>query len=1198
MRFETLHLERYGHFTGKSLDLGDDGMLLHVVHGRNESGKSTILSAIGDLLFGFPARTTYNFLHDYESLRIGATIVSRAGEKLSFKRRKGNARTLRADADQVLPDGALVPFLGDADRNLFETMFGLDHARLREAGRRMMESDGDLGRSLFEAGSGLDGVDRVLDSLRSELDVLGTPERKSTKKPLWQAAEDFSDAQKAKRELALRHEAFQAAEQALDQASSAKASINEALAGIRERRSRLERIRRAGPILIEIDRLAQELATCTGVPDLPASFEGERLSCAERLLAAENAVGTAGAAYDALVLEFEAIPASDTTTRFSAEIGALQTRLGEYLKGVADDPKLARDIARFDDEIGRLVGSLGIALGPEEAEDKIPKKPLVAKIRAAIRDGDTLRTKLDKAKEDSARAKTALAEAEDDLARLDGVADPAVAESLLEAVARQGDVAASLAKRRLEASEAARAVEEAEGRLEGWSAGVEALAATPFPASETIRDHEQRRQKLEIETDSALRRLAEAADELRNVEADIETLQAVGEIPTTEAVATARDRRDALWHRLRRRKNERLDEVGAGPAEAEDDAALAGRYETSVRQADELADRKASEAQRIARFAELVGRRERLSRQAEDDRATVERLGRALDGLAADWIGAWAAIGMTAEAPAAMRAFLAAKDEALRHLADKRQADAELALATETAARARALLLSAARTLGIAVAEDLAFDDLDRRIRAAAKARETTWRKRQSAEEAARRARRALQDKSTEVTALEDATRAWIEDWSGLVRDLSCAADAGPDEATAVLEIWDQMRDPVTKRADTARRLEGLRADTARFRDDLQHLVRAIDRLAHMRGETLGLDEGADPKATLQALAPRLAEETLRLAKREDVRRRRDAAKLASDQAQAALAAAQTSLGDLRRLYGLGEAVDLADLGRRAAEKRAIVEAARKRREELTKAGEGFDETALREQCRSCSPDAAEAEVVALLAQEHELVQTGQEAAQAETRARQALDALRGKTGAAEADAKGRDAALAFSGHAERWLLLETARQLMIRAVERYRAQNEHPMIFRASELLTRIASNAENPITRLSVEYRDGRAPVIVGQRAGGRACDVPEMSEGTRDQLFLCLRIAAIELYAKEREPLPFIADDLFVTSDDERVVPGLAALAELGRTTQVLLFTHHRHVVDAARALPPGAVRVHELSGLPDLAAAEPGTLRGGR
>jgi len=37
--------------------------------------------------------------------------------------------------------------------------------------------------------------------------------------------------------------------------------------------------------------------------------------------------------------------------------------------------------------------------------------------------------------------------------------------------------------------------------------------------------------------------------------------------------------------------------------------------------------------------------------------------------------------------------------------------------------------------------------------------------------------------------------------------------------------------------------------------------------------------------------------------------------------------------------------------------------------------------------------------------------------------------------------------------------------------------------------------------------------------------------MSDGTVDQLYLALRIAAIEDYIDHAQPMPFIADDLFI-------------------------------------------------------------------
>jgi uncharacterized protein YhaN len=74
--------------------------------------------------------------------------------------------------------------------------------------------------------------------------------------------------------------------------------------------------------------------------------------------------------------------------------------------------------------------------------------------------------------------------------------------------------------------------------------------------------------------------------------------------------------------------------------------------------------------------------------------------------------------------------------------------------------------------------------------------------------------------------------------------------------------------------------------------------------------------------------------------------------------------------------------------------------------------------------------------------------------------------------------------------------------------------------------------------------------------------------MSEGTCDQVYLALRLAGLYLYLDKEEPLPFIVDDILVNFDDQRSLATLRVLAELSRRTQIIMFTHHDHIVDLAR------------------------------
>src|SRR6266850_1876771 len=75
---------------------------------------------------------------------------------------------------------------------------------------------------------------------------------------------------------------------------------------------------------------------------------------------------------------------------------------------------------------------------------------------------------------------------------------------------------------------------------------------------------------------------------------------------------------------------------------------------------------------------------------------------------------------------------------------------------------------------------------------------------------------------------------------------------------------------------------------------------------------------------------------------------------------------------------------------------------------------------------------------------------------------------------------------------------------------------------------------------------------PFLVAIEANGTSTKrVAELSEGTRDQLFLALRLVMLQDYTQKAPALPFIADDLLQTFDDySRTAHALAALADQGR------------------------------------------------
>lgn len=155
-------------------------------------------------------------------------------------------------------------------------------------------------------------------------------------------------------------------------------------------------------------------------------------------------------------------------------------------------------------------------------------------------------------------------------------------------------------------------------------------------------------------------------------------------------------------------------------------------------------------------------------------------------------------------------------------------------------------------------------------------------------------------------------------------------------------------------------------------------------------------------------------------------------------------------------------------------------------------------------------------------------------------------------------------------------LAIATLRQ----GIERYRQKNQGPILEHASRLFAEITLGS---FEGLQTDFNDRGEPVLLGVRSGMReAVGAGGMSDGTCDQLYLALRIASLRVWLKTHEPMPLIVDDILLNFDDDRATATLKVLARLAQHTQVLLFTHHRRLVDLAGGhLEKELVTVHPLA-----------------
>ena len=409
----------------------------------------------------------------------------------------------------------------------------------------------------------------------------------------------------------------------------------------------------------------------------------------------------------------------------------------------------------------------------------------------------------------------------------------------------------------------------------------------------------------------------------------------------------------------------------------------------------------------------------------------------------------------------------------------------------------------------------------------------------------------------------------WRSEWSMMMNRIGLESEATPEQAELFLNKISELVEKLTDRRNHQSRIRGIVRDAEEFACDVKALAarvagdlidRPVSELARELAHRLR-DAQADGKQRTTLLTQhRREQKTL------------DAAAIQNDQARVCL----ERLCNEANCHEFGDLVE-AD---RRSQNLIRLEAARATCEEqLLAAALGVELAAFCQQVEAADVDSLDASIQELdetiTTQEEELRQLdqtiGTERAELARNGRQ-RSCRPGRRGYANALAR-------LQGDVARYATLTLAATVMHRGIERYREKNQGPILARASELFAALTGSS---FTRLQIDDDGDGRTLLKGVRPDGRLVGIDAMSDGSHDQLYLALRLASLESWLQSHEPVPFVVDDILLNFDDVRAAAALAALAGLSRQTQVLFFTHHRHIVDLARAhLPPEVVFVHELA-----------------
>ncbi len=596
-------------------------------------------------------------------------------------------------------------------------------------------------------------------------------------------------------------------------------------------------------------------------------------------------------------------------------------------------------------------------------------------------------------------------------------------------------------------------------------------------------------------------------------------LRGVGSLPSESELLAERRARDELWQSLR----ERLPGSNSPVAGISPDFGLGGigdRFEVRMRGADQLADRLRSEAERVAAAAALVARAARL----ELARAELERDEQRRDadgrGLEAAWQALWRAPLGAPGIPEARLEWRVRVDKLFELLGRSRELEEKLAR-LEASRREARLPMLALLAFG-EVFDEAAIPRLDVWIERAESERSRRMADRegeraeaQACEQAERQIERAVRSRDQAAAQLERWRSAWQAELAAIALPLVTRAR----DAEVYLDTIQNLLERRRECDELRRRVAQMHEIARRFESECGRLVAiCLPEIA---------DFSADGAALRLKRQLEQAQEQATLA---------EAARTALEEAHDALARAER-----RRAACAGE---LRDLARPAGA--------------ANSPGAPEPEIDL---------DRVTARIASLEARHREQLDERTECV-GELRVKRAeLEAMDGNAKIAELAERAESRLAQVRSDVHRYAEVRLARQILEHEIEAYRQQNQGPLLEHAGQLFGELTRGAYPTI--LSDAGEDGRARLMAVSQSK-REVPVEALSSGTRDQLFLALRLATLAASLERSEPMPLIADDILIEFDDERTRATLEVLARFGERTQILLFSHHRHVADLAASL----------------------------
>ena len=1148
MRFDSLNIPAFGPFTSCAYEFQQSEHDLHVIYGENEAGKSSLLRGIHHLLYGFPSSTDDDFLHDYRKLRIGATI-SDGEQTLTFMRKKGNVGTLLDEHQNTIDEGKLKAFCGSVSPDFFTHMFGLSTDTLRSGADSLLSAQGELGALLFAASVGGSPIEAAIQKLQAEADKLfaGNGRKANT---IVSAYTTVKEKEKESRTHSLSPSDWKKLNQAIATAQTEFDLKDAQLTDCRKRLKRVDNLLKAIPLIQELKTANADLAKVT-LPPLASDFPARVAAAQSNIASAIALINENQASLLSKTERLSAIIPFQTIVADAPEIDSLHQTITRHLDDIANVEVLKRKLDDLQGEQERRIKYLNLddgdslAVLPEVEKAELSRmKDVIESIANAERERDQARRHLT----DTGRTLTRQQE------KLEALGENNIHHTLLELSSQVAEhnqnirVAADWQENYdiVDAS-----MKQLENQLGIVDLNKEEARRIQVPPLAVVEQFQIEQTQLKEDLRQNQKKLDDFNTSCAEIESEIQSVSDTVGVLSEEELSASRLKRDQHWDHLAQKLTNQ--------SPAEDGEAEA--FSREIAESDQIADALRDHAETIGQITTLQQRRNSTEAKQKQAEAIVARIEGEQDALETQWhqhacflpgrhfgvteLGAWLIDWEKWRELESEQALLKAKLDTHQQSQDK---------------------------LHEALRDSLDRDDSSYEV--LSKYLNDTIKEAESINGERRAIRSDLETLTAKLQTQKDILAHADEDLESSLRTWDeCTAELMLDNATSRTVALKELEERNTAHK-TAREIKDC---TQQIESLMQRMASYIETLEKYRSRHLPDSPVIDPvhpDIAEKRLAVLVASAKIRQTEfktlTQDIEQVEETLRVKEKACEAATAAIDKLIAEakLTSQDELSDAITEFELRNRLQQKLEFTNAA------LTNLAGSLSVDVLTQQADAEDSDALHVEVQNLEEQIEALQADRDTARDLLKDAKKDRDLFgRATDDAALAKQLATNALATVITDSERFIRLQHSISFLRDQIEAYRKNSQGPMIQKTSAFFNTLTNGSFSGVAAQQDEQNPNQINLVALRNSPQNPDATPDalntqaLSEGTRDQLYLALRMAAIDIHLDHHAAMPLILDDVLMTFDDSRSHAFFQLMKKLSEKTQVIIFTHHHHTAKMA-------------------------------